>query len=79
MSSTESLRERIDSFVKDFVIENRQDDFMRLIEQYGLEQRIDALKWALNDYNMPDTDTRKNLEEYISELQATKPEKGTEE
>lgn len=32
------------------------------------EARIETLQWALNDYNMPDTDTKANLEVYIAEL-----------
>lgn len=30
--------------------------------------RIESLQWALNDYNMPDTDTKYNLEQFIKDL-----------
>jgi len=36
------------------------------------EAKIEALDWALNDYNMSDTDTRANLEQYIAQLKENK-------
>ena len=35
------------------------------------EARIDSLQWSLNDLNMPDTDTRKNIQGFIDDLRAT--------
>lgn len=40
--------------------------------------RIEALQWALNDYNMQDTDTKENLEGYIKEQLSTQSVKGDE-
>ena len=42
------------------------------IEALITEARIEALDWALNDYNMSDTDTRANLEQYIAQLKENK-------
>ena len=89
MSSTDSLREQIEktliSWISDYGVALDAETkhsllyrvvpfHMHLIEHYGLEQRIDALQWALNDDNMTDTDTRKNLEEFIRELERKKEE-----
>jgi hypothetical protein len=42
--------------------EGRLED---MVEKEMSRARIEALQWALNDLNMPDTDTKKNLEEFI--------------
>lgn len=41
------------------------------VHQKTIEARIESLEWALTDYNMPDTDTAANLEQFISELKAS--------
>ena len=38
------------------------------MQEIEREARIETLQWALNDYNMSDTDTKANLEQYIAEL-----------
>ena len=43
-------------------------------KRVALEARIEALQWALSDFNMPDTDTQANLQWYITELKAQQEE-----
>ena len=43
------------------------DKLIFFIEALRIEARIEALKWALGDYNMPDTDTKKNIQWYIDQ------------
>lgn len=35
-----------------------------------VDSRVESLQWALNDLNMPDTDTKANLEGFIKDLKA---------
>lgn len=51
------------------------DDYLKakkaiqaLIAKECNKARIEMLQWALNDYNMSDTDTKANLEQFIAEL-----------
>lgn len=44
------------------------DKLKAAIQRKQTEARIESIRWALNDYNMPDTNTRKNLEQFITDL-----------
>ncbi len=55
-------------------VDNRVDAIVALINSQILQARIESLQWALNDYNMPDTNTAKNLEDFINDL--TKQQEG---
>lgn len=54
------------------------DKLMQLItadrKRVALEARIESLQWALNDFNMPDTDTKANLQGFINDLKAQQEE-----
>lgn len=49
-------------------------DLQALIAEAVLAARIESLQWALNDYNMPDTDTPKNLQGFIDDLEERQKE-----